>query len=192
MNIRNICNTFDHNLKNTLGYVSSEVMYEVCTLQWFQLSFEKWCLFFANKLFMCLFPCTLPYSCKRKQVTKVKFLVKTEQIAFVISTNVNGKSRSMFYTAYLVNKIGWVVMHINLALKKSTLGTVQYKNINNSNLDGTCMSLASFCQSRAALFQQSTHCRFYPFHAAYWHTQLTVYAIYFAGFLFSRISRVGC
>ena len=33
---------------------------------------------------------------------------------------------------------------------KEELIIVNYENINNSNLDG--MSLASFCQSRAALF----------------------------------------
>ena len=38
---------------------------------------------------------------------------------------------------------------LDLAWKKSTLGKLKYQNIKNSDLDG--MSLASFCQSRAAL-----------------------------------------
>ena len=40
-------------------------------------------------------------------------------------------------------------MHINSALRKSTLVKIRNTCINNSDLDG--MSLASFCQSRAVM-----------------------------------------
>ena len=84
------------------------------------------------------FQTTLPYSGKRKQVTKVTFLVK-EQTVSVISTDVNG--------------ISWCLTYISLSRMSVKIWPgrrahwVKYKNINNLDLDG--MLLAPFCQSRA-------------------------------------------
>ena len=52
----------------------------------------------------------------------------------------------MSYLTYLL--VGWVFLHEIWPGRRAHY--VNYENINNSNLDG--MSLASFCQSRAALF----------------------------------------
>ena len=84
------------------------------------------------------------YFGKRKQVTKVTFLVK-EQIVPVISTDVNGMNIMMSYLTYLL--AGWVFMDKIRPGRRAHW--VKYKIINNSDLDG--MSLASFCQSRAAV-----------------------------------------
>ena len=51
----------------------------------------------------------------------------------------------MSYLTYLI--VGWVFLHEIWPRRRAHY--VNYENINNSNLDG--MSLASFCQSRAAL-----------------------------------------
>ena len=51
----------------------------------------------------------------------------------------------MSYLTYLL--VGWVFLHEIWPGRRAHY--VNYENINNSNLDGTCMSLASFCQSRA-------------------------------------------
>ena len=75
----------------------------------------------------------LPYFGKRKQVTKVKFLVK-EQNVFVISTDANEIS------LWILPNISLGRMSVdawNLAWKKSTLGKIW--NINNcADLDGIC------------------------------------------------------
>ena len=58
----------------------------------------------------------------------------------------------MSYLTYLL--VGWVFLHEIWPGRRAHY--VNYENINNSNLDGTfCMSLASFCQSRAVLFSGS-------------------------------------
>ena len=62
----------------------------------------------------------LPYFGKRKQVTKLTFLVKEQNVSFT-STDVNGISWCL--TQQLL--AGWVLMHKNLAWKKSTLGKIQ-------------------------------------------------------------------
>ena len=58
----------------------------------------------------------------------------------------------MSYFTYLL--VGWVFLHEIWRRRRAHY--VNYENINNSNLDG--MSLASFCQSRAVLYQTTFWC----------------------------------
>ena len=84
----------------------------------------------------------LPYFGKRKQVTKVTFLV-SKRAKCVCHLHWRQWNIMMSYLTYLL--AGWVFMHKFWPARRAHW--VKYENINNSDLDG--MSLASFCQSRA-------------------------------------------
>ena len=93
----------------------------------------------------------LPYFGKRKQVTKVTFLVKEQNVS-VISTGVN------YYDVLPnISLSRMSVYAYNLAWKKSTAG-----KINNSNFDG--MSL----ESDIVLDQKLVPCTSLWYHLIYW------------------------